>query len=286
MKNKFIILSLSMAFLLTGCSSSTSEKYTELSAQYEYYQESIKNIQKNMEVDAAQADDIFLTLVDCGISDTINYVFKNNDNTFTVWSSGEKYSVVLENCVVSSVFSDGFPESVLLYPKIADSENKDSQKNLSDNAKNENEPVTYDSLSQVQIDKLQQLYLDFDSSFSYTEASEYISNVGLPYSDIKYNGSRVFQIAFTDGCTDQKYKKESGPYIVINYEYAKNENGNNDDLEKYSFSSCQYFPDSYFSYAEYKELTCISRLGSILEEYNNLTKEEQLLHFFNNQQNQ
>lgn len=280
MRNKFIILSLSAAFLLTGCGSSASEKYTELSSQYEYYQESIKIIQKNMEVDATQADDIFLILVDCGISDTINYVFKNNDNTFAVWSSGNKYSVVLENGVVSSVFSNGFPESVQLYPKIADSENKDSQN------KNKNEPVTYDSLSQVQIDKLQQLYLDFDSSFSFAEASEYIANVGLPYSDVKYNGSRAFQIAFTDGCTDQKYKKENGPYIVINYEYAKDENGNNDDFEKYSFSSCQYFPDSYFSYAEYKELTCISRLGSVLEEYNNLTKEEQLLHFFNNQQNQ
>lgn len=285
MRNKYIIISLSMAFLLSGCGTSTSEKYTELSSQYEYYQESIKIIQKNMEVDATQADDIFLTLVDCGISDTINYVFRNNDNTFSVWSSGEKYSVVLENGVVSSVFSNGFPESVQLYPKIADSENKDSQNNLSDNVKNENEPVTYDSLSQVQIDKLQQLYLDFDSSFSYAEASEYIANVGLPYSDVKYNGSRAFQIAFTDGCTAQKYKKESGPYIVINYEYAKDENSNNDDFEKYSFSSCQYFPDSYFSYAEYKESTRISRLGSILEEYNNLTKEEQLLHFFNNQQN-
>lgn len=280
MRNKFIILSLSAAFLLTGCGSSASEKYTELSSQYEYYQESIKIIQKNMEVEATQADDIFLILVDCGISDTINYVFKNNDNTFAVWSSGNKYSVVLENGVVSSVFSNGFPESVQLYPKIADSENKDSQN------KNKNEPVTYDSLSQVQIDKLQQLYLDFDSSFSFAEASEYIANVGLPYSDVKYNGSRAFQIAFTDGCTDQKYKKENGPYIVINYEYVKDENGNNDDLEKYSFSSCQYFPDSYFSYAEYRESTCISRLGSILEEYNNLTKEEQLLHFFNNQQNQ
>lgn len=274
-----------MAFLLNGCGSSTSEKYNELSLQYEYYQESIKNIQKNMEVDPAQADDIFLTLVDCGISDTINYVFRNNDNTFAVWSSGEKYSVVLDNGVVSSVFNNDFPESVQLYPKIADTETKDSQKTLSDNTKTENEPVIYDSLSQVQIDKLQQLYLDFNSSFSYTEASEYISNVGLPYSEVKYNGSRAFQIAFTDGCTDQKYKKESGPYIIINYEYAKDENSNNDDFEKYSFSSCQYFPDSYFSYAEYKESTCISRLGSILEEYSNLTKEEQLLHFFNNQQN-
>ncbi len=285
MRNKLIILSLSMAFLLNGCGSSTSEKYNELSLQYEYYQESIKNIQKNMEVDPAQADDIFLTLVDCGISDTINYVFRNNDNTFAVWSSGEKYSVVLDNGVVSSVFNNDFPESVQLYPKIADTETKDSQKTLSDNTKTENEPVIYDSLSQVQIDKLQQLYLDFNSSFSYTEASEYISNVGLPYSEVKYNGSRAFQIAFTDGCTDQKYKKESGPYIIINYEYAKDENSNNDDFEKYSFSSCQYFPDSYFSYAEYKESTCISRLGSILEEYSNLTKEEQLLHFFNNQQN-
>lgn len=117
MKKKFIVLFLSLTLLLNGCgNTTTSKKSSELSGKYDFYQESVKNIQKNMDVDPDQADEIFLTLIDCGVSELINYVIKNNDNTFSVWSSGKEYSVTLSGGVVSTVFTNDFLKEVQLYP--------------------------------------------------------------------------------------------------------------------------------------------------------------------------
>lgn len=117
MKKKFIVLFLSLTLLFNGCgNTATSKKSSELSGKYDFYQESVKNIQKNMDVDPDQADEIFLTLIDCGVSELINYVIKNNDNTFSVWSSGKEYSVTLSDGVVSTVFTNDFLKEVQLYP--------------------------------------------------------------------------------------------------------------------------------------------------------------------------
>lgn len=60
MKKKFIILSLSLALILSSCGNTVlSERHSELSSKYEYYQKSVKNIQNNMNVDPEQADSIF-----------------------------------------------------------------------------------------------------------------------------------------------------------------------------------------------------------------------------------
>lgn len=117
MKKKFIVLFLSLTLLFNGCgNTAASKKSSELSGKYDFYQESVKNIQKNMDVDPNQADEIFLTLIDCGVSELINYVIKNNDNTFSVWSSGKEYSVTLSDGVVSTVFTNDFLKEVQLYP--------------------------------------------------------------------------------------------------------------------------------------------------------------------------
>lgn len=149
----------------------------------------------------------------------------------------------------------------------------------------------YSSLSEVELDDLQRLYIDFDSSLSYSDAIAFVEATGLPYSAIKYNGSRAIQVAFTKGATAQKYKKESGDYVKIIYEYAENENSANDDLEKYSFGTCVYCPSpSYFSLVEHvsgsyfsyrKAGNYISKLGNDLGLDTSMTKEEQMLYYFN-----
>ena len=147
----------------------------------------------------------------------------------------------------------------------------------------QSDTVKYSLLSEFELDELQQLYLNFDSSLSYSDAVDYIISTGLPYSEGKYNGSRTIQIAFTEGCTAQKYKKESGDYLTINYDYPKNENSSNDELDKYTFSSCEYVPlDSYLSLTYTEVSTFISRLGTQLELDSVMTKEEQMLYYFNN----
>lgn len=151
------------------------------------------------------------------------------------------------------------------------------------------ESKKYTSISQIKLDELQQLYLDFDPSMSYSDALEYIQSTGLPYSEEKYNGSRVFQIALTDGCTVQQYMKESGPYITISYEYAEGENSINDDKAKYSFGTCVYNIDDFslivHNMGYYFDIsasgTYISKNGNTLDELTNLSKEDQLLYYFN-----
>lgn len=158
--------------------------------------------------------------------------------------------------------------------------------------KNDEHPKTaYSSLSEVDLDDLQRLYIDFDSSLSYPEAVAFIDATGLPYSEVKHNGSRTIQVAFTEGATAQKYRKEGGDYIEITYVYPKGENSINDDLEKYSFGTCAYYPassslsliehvnGSFFSY--HAAGNYISRLGTDLGLDTSMTKEEQMLYYFN-----
>lgn len=114
LSNLFVIL---LSSLLIGCGSNStaSEKSAELSSKYEYYQKSADNIKKQMKVDPDQADQIFLTLNDCGVSDLINIITPNTDGTYAVWSAGTEYTVSLEDGAVSSVFigkDQVYPENV------------------------------------------------------------------------------------------------------------------------------------------------------------------------------
>lgn len=145
-----------------------------------------------------------------------------------------------------------------------------------------NKTQTYTSISELDLDELQQLYLNFDSTFSYVEARNYIMRSKLPYSEVKYNGSRAFQIAFTEGCTAQKYKKESGDYLTISYAYPKKDNSKSDDLSKYTFNSCSYVPANRLSLTECESGNYISELGTKLNFDSTITKEEQMLYYYNN----
>ena len=139
-------------------------------------------------------------------------------------------------------------------------------------------------------DDLQNLYLKINANMSYLEMIDTVKSTNLPYSEEKYNGSRTIQVAFTDGCTSQKYKEEDGDYLEITYDYPKNENSSNDDLSKYSLSSCVYVSENsslelislvegyYFSFSEPGNY--ISNLGSKLDLDKDMSKEEQLDYFF------
>ena len=148
------------------------------------------------------------------------------------------------------------------------------------------------SAPSVKYDALQQLYLDLDPSMSYEDMLDSVKSTGLPYSEEKYNGSRTVQVAFTDGCTVQRHKKESGDYLEIHYDYPDNENSSNDILDKYIFATCVYCPSdsylslishshgSYFSY--YEPGNYISDSGNDLDLDKKMSKKEQLDYYFNN----
>lgn len=143
-----------------------------------------------------------------------------------------------------------------------------------------------------QYDALQQLYLDISPEMTYTEMLAFVTATGLPFSEEKYNGSRVVQVAFTEGCTAQSYKTEVGDYLEIHYDYPKDENSVNDELEKYYFSTCAYVPcDSWLTlvhhssgyyFSIYEPGNYIMRLGSVLDLDATMSREEQLKYYFEN----
>lgn len=87
-------------------------------------------------------------------------------------------------------------------PVWASSKNVTDQDQTADSADN--------LLSDYTLDGLQSLYLAITPDMSYSDVVLLIEDSELPYSEEKYNGSRELQVAFTDGCTAQKYKKRIG----------------------------------------------------------------------------
>lgn len=145
---------------------------------------------------------------------------------------------------------------------------------------------------QIEYDKLQQLYVDIDTTLPLQDMIDFLDSYGLPYSFEKYNGSRKIQVAFTKECTAQKYKKESGDYLTITYVYPKGENSSADNFEKYTFGTCAYNPQDsdislvchitgyYFSYTEPGNY--ISKLGTTLDLDTSMSRDEQMKYYITN----
>ena len=132
-----------------------------------------------------------------------------------------------------------------------------------------------------EFDELQKLYVDFSMDASFQEAVMYLDEYGLPYSSEKYNGSRVLQISFEEEGTAQKYNKSGLPYIQIHYDYPKDENSANDDLEKYTFSIIEYVPKyGGYSFEANKEKGTIKKLGDDIGV--NVSREEQIDFYYQN----
>lgn len=74
----------------------------------------------------------------------------------------------------------------------------------------------------VEYDALQKLYVTFPRGVSFQEAVEFLDASGLPYSSVKYNGSRAFQVSTEEAGTAQKYNKSGLSYVKIDYRYPKN----------------------------------------------------------------
>ena len=105
MKKRILFLVAALALLLSACGGSPSSAMAEeLSAKYDFYEKSAENIKKGFDVSADDADQVFLALVDCGISSEMGYITKNADGSFKVYASGTDYTVSMDGNTVSSVF--------------------------------------------------------------------------------------------------------------------------------------------------------------------------------------
>lgn len=105
MKKRILYLVAVLALLLSACGGSPgSAMAEELSAKYDFYEKSAENIKKGFGVSLDDADQVFLALVDCGISSEMGYITKNSDGSFKVYASGTDYTVSMDGNTVSSVF--------------------------------------------------------------------------------------------------------------------------------------------------------------------------------------
>ena len=105
MKKRILYLVAVLALLLSACGGSPgSAMAEELSAKYDFYEKSAENIKKGFDVSLDDADQVFLALVDCGISSEMGYITKNSDGSFKVYASGTDYTVSIDGNTVSSAF--------------------------------------------------------------------------------------------------------------------------------------------------------------------------------------
>lgn len=107
MKKRLLSLVAVLALLLSACGGSPSSAMAEeLSAKYDFYEKSAENIKKGFDVSADDADQVFLVLVESGITSEMGYITKNSDGSFKVYASGTDYTVSMDGNTVSSVFQD------------------------------------------------------------------------------------------------------------------------------------------------------------------------------------
>ena len=107
MKKRLLSLVAALALLLSACGGSPSSAMAEeLSTKYDFYEKSAENIKKGFDVSADDADQVFLALVDSGITSEMGYITKNSDGSFKVYASGTDYTVSMDGNTVSSVFQD------------------------------------------------------------------------------------------------------------------------------------------------------------------------------------
>lgn len=105
MKKRLLSLVAALALLLSACGGSPSSAMSEeLSAKYDFYEKSAENIKNGFGVSADDADQVFLALVECGISSEMGYITKNSDGSFKVYASGTDYTVSMDGNAVSAVF--------------------------------------------------------------------------------------------------------------------------------------------------------------------------------------
>lgn len=152
MKKFCFIIVLLLCSLLCSCGvlvDTNTPKSAELSEKYDFYEKSVNTIRNGCSVTPEEADEIFLVLVnDCGVTSVINNVTRNNDGTFSIWSSGTKYTVVLVDNMVSTVFTRDFLTDVQLYPasteEVYTTEEMQVQEETSDDTEENTEIVAKD----------------------------------------------------------------------------------------------------------------------------------------------
>lgn len=128
------------------------------------------------------------------------------------------------------------------------------------------------------LETLRRLYIDYPQTADYQKAISFIRKSGLPYSEVRQNGSRVVKIALekSDTAFDPIHTYQQYDYIEVNYMYPKLENDENDELDKYYFTGIIYTTSAERKYqlSSYASGTFLSRDDEFID--TSMNREEQM----------
>ena len=101
-----LCLAACLALSLAGCGGGLVDldtpKSEELSAQYDYYADSMNTIRADMKITPEQADEVFIILVSCGLDEKITSIYENS-GVYTVNFGGDSLDVTLNGGAVDTV---------------------------------------------------------------------------------------------------------------------------------------------------------------------------------------
>ncbi len=113
LKNCLIVLFafLFLCGLIQSCAndritSKQSERSTQLSQKYTFYDNSVKKLENNLSLNRKEANDAFETLVLCGLDEEITYITKPTDNSSPAKINSKKYDfrVYMKDKVIDAVY--------------------------------------------------------------------------------------------------------------------------------------------------------------------------------------
>lgn len=118
MKKLFsLILVVALVLSLAACGDVLVDletpKSAELSAQYDFYSDSMNTIRNRMGITPEQADDVFIALIDSGLDGKITLITKKDDGYKVSWGANSLEVVMNDDGTVSEI-SDG---KNILYPE-------------------------------------------------------------------------------------------------------------------------------------------------------------------------
>ena len=112
-----LILAVGLALSLSACGDVLVDldtpKSSELSAQYDFYPDSMNTIRADMQITPEQADDVFIALVSCGLDGKISTV-SETDGVYKVRWGANTLEVTMNDDGTVSEISDG---KDVLYPE-------------------------------------------------------------------------------------------------------------------------------------------------------------------------
>lgn len=112
-----LILAVGLALSLSACGDVLVDldtpKSSELSAQYDFYPDSMNTIRADMQITPEQADDVFIALVSCGLDGKISTV-SETDGVYKVRWGTNTLEVMMNDDGTISEISDG---KDVLYPE-------------------------------------------------------------------------------------------------------------------------------------------------------------------------